>query len=523
MSRTFAQRIEKPLHTAGHHRHAQRQGLPRPQPRTRITAPMARYIGTAAILLGAAELLPLAVLLFYPQEQAYAPCFVFPALITMAAGYLLRITRGQGSGFAQLESGEAAACTLLVWVGAIAAYAAPLALCGALSPVQAAFEATSGLTTTGLSIVNPDVQPHIILMHRSLMHYLGGVGLVLVLTCLVSRSGGLKAYSLEGHTYKVVPGSSARTARAILLAYTGIILLGALALWLAGTGPFDALNIAISATSTGGFATHSSSIAYYNSAAVEAICVVLMLLGATNFLLIFMLMRGRLRAFLGHVETAVFAGIVAAAAVAIAALFVVDGVYPGWAEALRHSLFQVVAVISSAGLQTIPSYAGLAPSVLFIFVALMFVGGEAGSTSGGMKVYRVALAARGLYWDLRERYGGGRRVFSCKVNRFGKRAACTEDELRGVEAFVVVYVLIFVAGSFAFTLCGASVQDAVFDFASCLGNTGVGIGFVSASSSPAVLCVGIAGMVLGRLEIVTVAVGLWSLTLGLERGAEHER
>ena len=201
----------------------------------------------------------------------------------------------------------------------------------------------------------------------------------------------------------------------------------------------------------------------------------------------------------------------------------VDGVYPGWAEALRHSLFQVVAVISSAGLQTIPSYAGLAPSVLFIFVALMFVGGEAGSTSGGMKVYRVALAARGLYWDLRERYGGGRRVFSCKVNRFGKRAACTEDELRGVEAFVVVYVLIFVAGSFAFTLCGASVQDAVFDFASCLGNTGVGIGFVSASSSPAVLCVGIAGMVLGRLEIVTVAVGLWSLALGLEREAEHER
>ncbi|MGN0960058.1 MAG: hypothetical protein ACI4OC_04865, partial [Coriobacteriales bacterium] len=149
MPRTFAQRIEKPLHTAGHHRHAQCQGLPRPQPRTRITAPMARYIGTAAILLGAAELLPLGVLLFYPQEQAYAPCFVFPALITMAAGYLLRITRGQGSGFAQLESGEAAACTLLVWVGAIAAYAAPLALCGALSPVQAAFEATSGLTTTG--------------------------------------------------------------------------------------------------------------------------------------------------------------------------------------------------------------------------------------------------------------------------------------------------------------------------------------------------------------------------------------
>lgn len=523
MPRTFAQRIEGPLHTAGPSHHGQRRSLPRPHLRTRITAPMARYVGTAAILLGAAELLPLGVLPFYPQEQAYAPCFVFPALITMTAGYLLRITRGQGSGFSQLENGEAAACTLLVWVGAIAAYAAPLALCGALSPVQAAFEATSGLTTTGLSIMNPDTLPHIILMHRSLMHYLGGVGLVLVLTCLVSASGGLKAYNLEGHTYKVVPGSSARTARAILLAYTGIILLGALALWLAGTGPFDALNISISATSTGGFATHASSIAYYNSAAVEAICLVLMLLGTTNFLLIFMLLRGRLRAFAGHVETAVFAGIVIASALAVAALFVVDGVCPGWAEALRCSLFQVVAVVTSAGLQTIPSYAGLAPSALFIFIALMFVGGEAGSTAGGMKVYRVALAARGLYWALRERYGGGRRVFSCKVNRFGKRAACSEEELRGVEAFVVVYVLVFVAGSFAFTLCGASMQDAVFDFASCLGNTGVGIGFVSASSGPAVLCVGIAGMVLGRLEIVTVAVGLWSLALGLERGAEHGR
>ena len=101
MPRTFAQRIEKPLHTAGRHRHVQRQGLPRPQPRTRITAPMARYIGTAAILLGAAELLPLAVLLFYPQEQAYAPCFVFPALITMTAGYLLRSYEGRLAVFRQ--------------------------------------------------------------------------------------------------------------------------------------------------------------------------------------------------------------------------------------------------------------------------------------------------------------------------------------------------------------------------------------------------------------------------------------
>lgn len=481
---------------------------------------IANYVSASAIIIGAFEMVPLIVLIWNPQEVRYAPYFIAPSLIVMVLAYLLRFTRADKRARTyQLTDKEAAACTFLIWVIGIIAYSAPFVLAGRLGPIQALFESTSGLTTTGLTLIDPDGYPHILLLHRSLMQYIGDVGLVLVLTSVVANNRNLKVYNTEAHTDRLLPGTVA-TARAILCIYTAIALIGILAYILTGMDPFDAVTTALSAISTGGFSTHSFSIAFYDSIAVEAITIVLMLLGCTNFLLLFLLLRRRFRSVLTHIETRAMFGVIVLSTVAIALLFCQSDQMT-FLHGLRLALFQVISVLSSCGYQTIPSFSDLDSSIILILIALMFIGAMAGSTAGGIKLYRFIIAMKGLFWNFQERFGGSDQVYCHRIDRFGKRTICTEKEIRDAEVYIVTYVMIFMVGCFIFSLCGASMQEAAFDFASCLGNTGVGSGFIDCDSGPVELCVASIGMLLGRLEIIPVFAGIAVLSANMRRQAGY--
>ena len=413
---------------------------------------VAGYVGLALVFIGAMLLVPLLTLVAYPDEVRYAPCIIFPGVLTMLVGYLVYFFGARDAAAMALSRAEAAGVTVLIWILAVAAYALPLVAAGLLTVPQAIFESTSGLTTTGLSVVDVAACPHVMLMHRGMMHYVGGVGLILVLTCIVSDAHGLKLYSAEGHTERLL-SSTASSARMVLALYTGIIALGAAAYVIAGMPVFDAINISISAVSTGGFAVRPDSMAAYNSFPI--------------------------------------------------------------------GLFQTVSVMTSTGLQTIPSFGLLVPGILYLLVFLMIVGGEAGSTSGGIKVYRLVVYSRGLIWSLRERFGHRRRVYSTKINRFGKLIPCSKDEIASIQTFVGVYVGLLVICGFLFTLFGASVGDAVFEAASCLGNTGISVGFLNAGSSPVVLIAGSVAMLFGRLEIFPLIFGLRWMLQSIEEEVRH--
>lgn len=483
---------------------------------------LARYIGIAVMFLGLAELTPLAVLPFYPEEIPLAPYFIFPGIGAAIFGYLVYFATPVPAPNARLTRNQAAACTVLVWLLAIVIYSLPFITAGMLSPVQAIFESTSGLTTTGLSVVDVDTCPAIFLFCRSLTCYLGGVGLVLILTCIVTQTGGLGVYNAEGHTDHLLP-SAAKTARMILLIYNGLILGGALAYCLAGMTPFDAINISMCAIPTGGFATHSESLAYWDSPAIEIITIVLMLAGGTNFLLLFMLLRGKFKAFFAHIETPVYIGIIVVMSLVTAGFFLAQGVSDTVGDALLQGVFQVVSVLTSTGFQTIPSFVQLGPALLFLFALLMLVEAEARSTSGGIKIYRATVALLGLGKDLRDRYGKKRHVTTIKINRFGKRTVLTDKEVTEAQTFVALYLIIAAVGTFLFILCGASLQEASFDFISCLGCTGVGCGFIGPESGPVPLLIGSAGMLLGRLEIIPLCVGIGALFSMIKEGMNHGR
>lgn len=471
----------------------------------------AGYVGLALILVGAMMLLPLTALPFFPQETDLAPCLIFPSVGTMLAGYLIYYFGAKGAAAMTLTRVEAAGVTTLIWALAVVAYALPLVLSGLLDVPEAVFESTSGLTTTGFTVIDVASCPNIMLLHRSMMHYVGGVGLILVLTCVVSDAHGLKMYNAEGHTERLLSGVSS-SARMVLVLYTGIIVAGAVAYVVAGMPLFDAVNISISAVSTGGFAVRPDSMASYDSFAIELITVVLMIAGATNFLLNFMLLHGRFRAFFRHAETLAFGGIIAVSTLLVAAMLLAGGQAETPFEAARVGLFQTVSVMTSTGLQTVPSFASLLSGILFVLVFLMVVGGEAGSTAGGIKVYRLVVYAKGLLWSLRESFGHRRRVYSTKINRFGKSIECTKGEVSAVQVYVGVYMTLLAACAFVFALCGASLGDAVFEAASCLGNTGIGVGFVQNGSPAVVLLAGSAAMLFGRLELFPLAFGIrWML------------
>lgn len=482
----------------------------------------ARYIGVAVMFLGLAALIPLAVLPAYPEEIPLAPYFIFPGVGTATIGYLVYFATPAPAPQARLTRNQAAACTVLVWLLAIGIYSLPFIAAKMLSPVQALFEATSGLTTTGLSVVDVDNCPAIFLFYRSLTCYLGGVGLVLILTCIVTQTGGLGVYNAEGHTDHLLP-SAAKTARMILLIYNGLIIGGAVAYYLAGMTPFDAINISMCAVPTGGFATHSESLAYWNSPVIEIITIVLMIAGGTNFLLLFMLLQGKFKAFFTHIETPVYFGLIFVMSLVVAGFFFAQGISDNFGDALRQGIFQVVSVITSTGFQTIPSFAHLGPALLFLFALLMITGAEARSTTGGIKIYRSAVAVLGFGKDLRERYGKKRKVTSLKINRFGKRAVLTDREITEAQTYVALYLAIAAFGTFLFILCGASLQDAAFDFISCLGSTGVGCGFIGPDSEPIPLLIGCVGMLLGRLEIIPLCIGIGTLFSMVKKGVFHGR
>ncbi|MFR1167279.1 MAG: potassium transporter TrkG [Adlercreutzia equolifaciens] len=312
---------------------------------------LARYVGVAVMFVGLAGLAPLAVLPAYPDEVALAPCFIFPGSVRpwrATSCTSPRQTRPGRPPYPRAGRRVHGA----VWVLAIAVYALPYVAAGLLSP-SGRLRVHQRADHHGLSVVDVDACPAIFLFHRSLTCYLGGVGLVLILTCVVTQTGGLGVYNAEGHTDHLLP-SAAKTARMILLIYNGLIIAGAVAYWAAGMTPFDAINISMCAVPTGGFATHGESIAYWNSPVIEAITIVLMVAGGTNFLLLFLLLRGKLKAFLTHIETPLYFGTIAVMALVVAGFFLGQGVSGDGAEALRQGTFQVVSILTSTGFRPSP-------------------------------------------------------------------------------------------------------------------------------------------------------------------------
>ncbi len=280
------------------------------------------YTGFLTIGLGIILLIPLLSLLFIPGDIALAHSFLWPSGIAILAGVL--IWRGfRPEETVQLATPDAALIVTVIWVTAILIGALPFVLSGTLSPIDAIFEATSGWTTTGLTMVIPENLPPILLIWRALMQFVGGAGLAVIMLSAIIGSLGPGIYEAEARTDHILPNVM-HTARMIIKIYLAYFLIGIVLYLACGMNAFDAICHAMCGLATGGFSTHTGSIAYWGNFRIELVSIFLMLIGTTNFATHHTILSNRGRK--GLLDAEIILGV---SLIAITSLIIILNLYDG--------------------------------------------------------------------------------------------------------------------------------------------------------------------------------------------------
>ena len=475
--------------------------------------PILQVIGILLLPLGLGMLVPALVdiALGHPDWQV----FVVSSFFTLFVGFSLFLsTRGAAEA---LSVRQAFLLTVLAWAILPAFAGLPLAFSGtALSYTDAYFEAMSGLTTTGATVLTGlDTAPPGILLWRGILQWLGGVGIIVMAIAVLPmlRVGGMQLFRTESSetSEKILPRVT-QIAGAIVIVYVILSTLCFLSLWLAGMPAFDALAHAMSTISTAGFSTKDASLGFFDSAAIDFVEIVFMILGALPFLLYVQIIRGgtlqlwrddQVRAFLGLVAGAV--------AVMTAWLWLAQGF--GFFPALRYGAFNVVSIITTTGFTTAP-FDGWGNFAVVVFFVLIFLGGCAGSSSGGLKTYRLRILFSLLVINLK-RLTQPHAVYRPMFND----RPVPDSVTASVMAFLLLYFVSFFVLSFAVALTGPDFITSVSGVMTALSNTGPGLGPVIGpagnfqSLPDAAKGILAFAMMLGRLELMSVLVlltpGFW--------------
>jgi trk system potassium uptake protein len=472
------------------------------------------YLGIFSMLIGIIILTPLTLVIFWPQEQSQIFYFLIPSFIAFAfGGSIILLFKGKTKG--NLERHHDAVLVVLTWLLAIVISSLPFVLSGNYTFTQSVFEATSGYSTTGLTVVDVENISHIFLLFRSLMQLFGGVGLVLLLTSFVSDKFGMRLYSAEGHGDKLVP-NLLRSARTILSIYMVYIFLGVIFYVIFGMPVFDAINHSISAVATGGFSTKTESIGYYNSVYIEIITIVLMILGGTNFFVHLLLMKRKFNLAFRHVEMK-FLGVLAIMFVPLFVISLMRFNAFTLGQAVRVGVFHFVSAITTTGLQIIPSVHILPSSFFFPMLILMMIGASTGSTAGGMKLYRVSLALKSVSWNLKDTIGHKKTIRPHFINKLGVRRMIEKEEISQNYSFIMIYMLILVVGITIFTLHGYGVVDSIFEFTSTLGTIGLSTGIIGSNPPNIILWTGIVGMLIARLESYVIIIAISKIFIDFKK------
>jgi trk system potassium uptake protein TrkH len=379
-----------------------------------------------------------------------------------------------------------------------------------LSYAHAIFEATSGLTTTGATVISGlDDLPRSVLFYRQLLQFLGGMGIVILAVAILPmlKIGGTQLFRAEstGPTKdtKLTP-RIAETAKALWGVYFGLTALCALSYWMAGMSLFDAVCHALSTVSTAGFSTHDAAFDYWQNPMLEWIAIVFMTLGGINFGLHFVAWRrASMAVYSTDSELRAFLRIMFTAAVIVTVILWSTGTYGSGTDALRYATFQTVSNMTTTGFAVggFNEWPGPAPLLL---VGLAFIGGCAGSTVGGLKVARVMMVVRQGYREIKQLVHP-KAQFLVKMG--GRRVS--ESVVLSVSGFIAIWMLCFVALMIGMNLSGLDLESSFGATVATLTNLGPGLGAVATTFgevSDGAVWLGTLAMILGRLEVFSLLV-----------------
>lgn len=433
--------------------------------------------------------------------------FLVAAFVTLFVGVSMMLTTRASLG--RFSVRQAFLMTNLAWIvigvfGALPFQFSELEL----DPVDALFESMSGVTTTGSTvIVGLDFAPPGILLWRAILQWLGGIGIIVMAISILPmlQVGGMQLFRVEAFDADKVLPRAAQIAGGIAIVYVLLTGIGVLVLWSLGMSGFDAICHTMTSIATGGFSNYDASVGHFNNAAIDGAMSVIMLLGSIPFVLYLRVIRGDLRTVYRDIQVRWFLAIVAISVLLVAGWLYGQGFMdPG--NALRYSTFNVISVMTGSGFVTADygRWGSFAVTVMFV---ITFIGGCAGSTTCGIKIFRLQVLYATANAQIR-RLMQPNGVFFPYYNR----KPIPDSVATSVMSFFFLFAACFALLTLALGLTGLDFITAVSGAATAISNAGPGLGeligpsgnFATLPDSAKLLLT--LGMLLGRLELFTVLI-----------------
>lgn len=455
-----------------------------------------RDLGSTLLLLPISFIVPIVIAIIY-KEFDLIIIFLIPAIIVFIVGYAFK-RFFYSEEPARLR--HAMAVSALLYFFAMLFGAIPLAF-WQMSYIDACFEAMSGWSTTGLTmILKLELAPRSILFYRSFIQWVGGAGIIVLMLTILSRPGltTFALYRAEAREERIRPSifGTARTIWWIYLIFTG---LGILLFWTAGMPIFDSINHAMVGIATGGFSTRSNSIGAYNNQLIELVAMMVMGLGAINFGVHYRAITKSPREYVDDPEIMGLLTIILGSTFLV--FFDVLKIFNNISESFRHSLFQVVSCLTTTGFQS-TGLENLGDFSKVVMGTLMVIGASTGSTCGGIKLMRVIVLAIVTRWQVTRIL---LPIGAVKPARLGN-LLISDEMVRDASIFIFVFTAFAGLTAFIFMALGHSFANSFFVVGTALGNSGLSIGVVTPSLDIIGKIVLIFDMWIGRLEIIPVLI-----------------
>jgi len=470
--------------------------------------PVLLVIGILLTTLGCAEMLPAIYELGIGRPDWHV--FAISSGITLFFGIVMTLSSGGHTGTVSIR--QAFILTCGSWLALTAFGAIPFTLCSLnMSYTDAFFEAMSGITTTGATVISGlDKAPPGILLWRGELQWIGGLGVIVMAVAVlpILKVGGMQFFRVESFdtSGKILPRAT-QISGALTLVYLLLTLVCAIAYHLAGMSRFDAVVHSMTTVATGGYSTHDASLGHFDSLHIEMIAILFMILGSLAFLIYVKMMQGDRLSLLKDAQVQGFFKIIAVAIFLAWTAQATSGHEPGMLE-LRDASFSIVSIMTGTGYVTVDYSTWSAFSVTLFFV-VMFIGGCSGSTSCGLKVFRAQVVFMSI------RNSGRQMLYPNGVFKQSYNGRPLPDEaVSSVMSFLFLFFLSFILISALLGLMGLDIITAMSATATSMANVGPGLGGVVgpagnfAPLSGAVKWILSYAMILGRLEVFTILVFL---------------
>jgi trk system potassium uptake protein TrkH len=474
-------------------------------------------VGVIFQFLGFASLVPFVVLVIFGEWSLLLPMASAP-LVFICMGKIITLMPGRD---AEPPLSVALVAVAISWFAIALVGALPFVFGMHMTYIDALFEAMSGWSGTGFTMIaSLDTTPKTLLFWRSFMQWIGGIGII-AFGLSVHRTTRVSLFQLfraEGRPEDMSPNIESTSRRMwriylfLTFAFTGLVMLSGIPLW-------DAANLVMVAIATGGFTLHTTGLAYYNNPLLEVLLIPVMLAGAIPFKVFFLMYHGKIAAMFRDQTVHILLSIALVGSLVVSLDLYIFSNLP-IVTAFRQGVFIAIAGLCTCGLQNANlNYWASIP--IAVVTMMMFIGGAIGSTAGGIKVNRVALAYTGVKWWFRRFFVSGRVIVPFRYEGRTLSKELSELEISKNMLIIMLYVItIFVSTIVCLHLCITSfrLDEVVFEIVSALSNAGLGFGFISAASPLSIKWVFIVLMWLGRLEIVPVII----LVMGIYRGVQAE-